>query len=167
MTSYPGVFIPSIHKSSKSKPEEKGLLKREITYSTFLNNVVSNPLLRTCNCLLMFLKETDLKPTIKSFKKIEKIKDLSSVKTLEGEISSLYDDCIKEYDGINLYLTKADKILIELLEKFKTLIVDSIKLSESIKMYSGIIEEIENENKKIGNHVACIVYEETKKSLLN
>jgi hypothetical protein len=54
-----------------------------------------------------------------------------------------------------------------LLEKFKTLIVDSIKLSESIKMYSGIIEEIENENKKIGNHVACIVYEETKKSLLN
>ena len=157
-TSYPGIFIPSIHKSTKNKLEPKGVFKRIFIYSAFINNVVSNPLLRSSSYLLAFLKEQELKSLIKSFKKAGKPKDISDVKSIEGEIACIYEENAQKFEALNLYLQKAEKILNELVEKFKKLIMDSLKVSESIKEYSHIVKELEPTNFLIKNEIASTMY---------
>ena len=166
VTSYPGIFIPPLSVSSSNKLEPKSIYKRIVYFTSFLNNVVSDPLLRANEQLLAFLKEESLKNIMKSYKKQKKIKEASEFKSLDGEISCLYQESVQEYEAINLYLFRADKILNDLLEQFKLLICDHIKCSDDIKSYSEILQELESANHIIGNDPACRVYSELKNCLV-
>ncbi|OMJ85222.1 hypothetical protein SteCoe_13538 [Stentor coeruleus] len=162
---FPGVYVPSIHKSTKSKLEEKGLYKRQVLYSGFLNNIVSSQVIRTSQLLLAFLKEPDLKPYTRAAKKPYRILKISQVKSLNREIVCIFEELFDKYEQINNFLLKTDKILLELLEKLKKLIHDSVTLADSIKNYAKIISESKQNYFSIKNEVGTSVYEEVENSL--
>lgn len=162
---FPGVYVPPIHKSAKSKLEEKGLYKRQVLYSVFLNNSVSSQVLRTSQLLLAFLKETDLKPYTRAAKKPYRIQKISQVKSLNREITCIFEELLDKYEQINTFLFKTDKILLELLEKLKKLIHDSVTLADSIKNYAQILSESKQNYLSIKNEVGASIYEDVENSL--
>ncbi|OMJ73770.1 hypothetical protein SteCoe_27481 [Stentor coeruleus] len=164
---FPGVYIPPIHKSSKSKLEEKGLYKRQVLYSVFLNNTASNQVLRTSQLFLAFLKEADLKLYIRAAKKPYRIQKISQIKSLNQEITCIFEELLDKYEHINTFLIKTDKILVELLEKLKKLIHDSVTLADSIQNYAEIISESKQNYLSIKNEIGASIYEDVENSLHN
>lgn len=139
---FPAVFVPAIHKSSKAKPNEKGLYKRQVMYSTFLNNVLASPVLRNNQYFLSFLKDEDLKLVIKHSKKLQRLRDFSLVTTYEGTTCMVYSELLDQYELLQTFLIKSEKILNEVLLRLKKLIVDSVELSDSIIKYAEDIKEL-------------------------
>lgn len=163
---YPGVFIPSIHKSTKTRPEDKGLFKRQVMYSSFLNNLVSSPLLRNNEYVLAFLKDEDLKTLIKHTKKLQKSRDISSVTSYDGEIQVVYSEMTEQFEALNNFLAKSEKSLIEVLGKIKKLIADSVILSDSIKALAGQIGLLTETYANVNNFQSHDVFVEVKHSLI-
>lgn len=141
---FPAVFVPAVHKSSKAKPSDKGLYKRQVMYSSFLNNVLANPVLRNCQYFLSFLKDEDLKLVIKHSKKLQKPRDFSLVTTYEGTTCMVYSELLDQYELLQTFLIKSEKILNDVLVRLKKLIVDSVELSDSINKYAEDIQELSN-----------------------
>ena len=66
---YPGIYIPPfLSKKAKKQIDNYSLLKQLIHLQKFINNIIKNPLLKTCPYLQSFLNETDAA----NFKKIKK-----------------------------------------------------------------------------------------------
>ena len=163
---YPGVFIPSIHKSSKTRPEDKGLFKRQVMYSSFLNNLVSSPLLRNSEYVLAFLKDEDLKTLIKHTKKLQKSRDISSVTSYTGEVQMVCSEMTEQYEALTGFLAKSEKSLTEVLGKIKKLIADSVMLSDSIKVLAGQIGLLAETYANVNNLDSRTVFVEVQTALI-
>jgi hypothetical protein len=166
MAYFPGIAIPGLHRSTKAKLETKGLFKRQVMYSSFLNNAVAKPVLRTGNCLLAFLKEQDLKAVVRSWKKPAKIREVSEIRNIEGELICAYEEMSEKFENINAFLMRSEKVLTELMERVKKLIVDSVNLSEAIKNYAVSIRDLQANYSIIKNYSAISTYKEVEESLV-
>lgn len=165
-TVFPAVVIPAIHKSSKTRPSDKGLYKRQVMYSSFLNNVLANPVLRNSQYFLSFLQENDLKHVIKHSKKLQRPRDFLLVTTYEGATCMVYSEMIEQYELLQNFLLKAEKILNEVLARLKKLIVDSVVLSDSIKEYAESIHELSKGYLSVNNQESAQVFVEVQDGLL-
>jgi hypothetical protein len=163
---YPGTFIPSLHRSSKTRPEDKGLYKRQVMFSSFLNNILSSPLLRNSEYVLAFLKEEDLKNIVKHSKRLQKSRDFSSVSSYQGEVQLVYAEMNEKYEVLCTYLTKSEKTLNEILERLKKLIADSVILSDSIKEYAEFVGNLAETYEIVKNRQSRQVFFEVKQALI-
>lgn len=164
---FPGIYIPPIPKSGKAKLSLNSLYKRGILYTNFLNNTASNQLLRTSPLLLAFLKEPDLKLHTQAAKKPKSVTKITRIKSLQSEIPCLYEELLDKYENVLTFLVKSDKILIELIGKFKKLIFDSLCLAETVKNYTILICQCKENYVFIRNFFAVSIYNDLEESMIS
>ena len=165
-TVFPAVVVPAIHKSSKTKPSDKGLYKRQVMYSSFLNNVLANPVLRNSHYFLSFVQESDLKHVTKHSKKLQRPRDFLLVTTYEGTTCMVYSEMIEQYELLQNFLVRSEKTLSEVLARLKKLIVDSVVLSDSIKEYAEGISELSRCYSSVNNQESAQVFNDVQDALL-
>lgn len=140
-------IVPPFFKKKETLDDNK-MNKRIFYIEQFLNGIVIHPILRNSKIFYDFISIQDEKKFSESKKEYNKLKSPKSIKqlkTLDGELNTIFDEDIEKYYAeIKSKLNLQETIYDQLLYHYKLLLININQTSLQIKDISNLWEQLYN-----------------------
>ena len=136
---YPGILLPPLpsKKAGGRRFEEDFIEKRRYSLQKFINLILKNEILKSCEMVYVFLYQSDratLDSKIKEYSNLQPPMYIEDIKTFDGKVKIVDDeDNEKYYRNITRFLSVQNTIFARMNESFKSFIHNYSAASENLE----------------------------------
>lgn len=155
MKLYPGILLPPIpnKKVGSRRFEDDFIEKRRSLLQKFMNLILKNEVLKSCEIVYLFLYQQDrhmFEAKIKEFNNLLPPLYIEDIKTFDGKITIVDDeDNEKYYRNITRYLNVQNGIFVRMNESFRNFISNYSAAMENLEELEFDFQSLKRLNLKV------------------